>query len=768
MKKTGYILLTIIMTACCMFCISRKTLAADTWVWPVPSVGIGQNISTHFGQIIDAAPNGHEGIDIYSGMGTRIVASRSGTVCRVLRENEDIPGIYYGAGNGVVIDHGNGIYSHYIHMSSTAVSTGQYVQAGATIGYMGKSGNADGVHLHFAIATNSNGGGGRINNEPGNVTYTSIQIANEGDSFEGYLIVQKPWLHIVMNKDTGNVEIEPNSAARRTAQGCWRFDRQSDGSYIITSLYNGKVLDVSAASSADGTNVQVYTRWGGDNAAQRWFLCSDGTIATKLDTNKKLDVTGGIMSNGTNIQIFSANGTDAQNIYPYKRTNDSPDPFPSGMTIDEELVVSEGDQAQIHSTFTPQNSRETFLGINWSSSDESIASVDSNGVISGIKAGTATITAVSTFNDQWISQCEVTVESSVQTPEITSLSVAGYNVDLSWEASPPVDDNDVRVYEVCVYKDDNPEVLETTYTDIEETDLQFTVASHGNYRVTVAAVNLADGSRSKDVSRAFTVLDGEWIYYGVLPDDLPECEIQYLNHFKSIESAQSPGEGWVQGASRKIYNDAGVMYSPDPNPLQESDTLVLLGTYYYHYCNRSGSVEHYQTGSYNHEVILDNWDGRFEIVWQGADDSDSRYTVYRLKWLQSEYAGYPATCSEGSDLYYRGYRYQKKTVTTVYTWTKEDYWSEEPDPEASSVSYRVRQATYENRLVLPAGTERIEEEAFINNTSIEEVTVPNDCVNIGSKAFAGCTGLKRAYIPKNAEVADNAFEGCNQVVIIRY
>lgn len=110
------------------------------------------------GQIIDAAPNGHEGIDIYSGMGTRIVASRSGTVCRVL--HGDIPGVYYGAGNGVVIDHGNGIYSHYIHMSSTAVSTGQYVQAGATIGYMGESGNADGVHLHFAIATNSNGVGG--------------------------------------------------------------------------------------------------------------------------------------------------------------------------------------------------------------------------------------------------------------------------------------------------------------------------------------------------------------------------------------------------------------------------------------------------------------------------------------------------------------------------------------------------------------------------------------------------------------------------------
>ena len=271
-------------------------------------------------------------------------------------------------------------------------------------------------------------------------------IVNEGDSFDGYLIAQKPWMHIVMNKNTGNVELEPNQAARLTAQGCWRFDRQSDGSYIITSLYNGKVLDVSGASSEDGTNVGVYTRWGDNNAAQRWYLCIDGTIASKLDTTKRLDVTGGNMSYGTNIQIFSSNGTDAQNIYPYKRTTDSNDPFPTGMAIDSQLTVAEGEQTEVHSTFTPQNSRNIFLGINWSSSDENIATVDNNGVVTGVKTGTATITAVSKYNDQWVSQCEVTVESLVQSPEILSLTVAGYNVDLSWEASPLMDENDIRVY----------------------------------------------------------------------------------------------------------------------------------------------------------------------------------------------------------------------------------------------------------------------------------------------------------------------------------
>ncbi len=58
-------------------------------------------------------------------------------------------------------------------MNSTAVNAGQHVNAGDVIGYMGQTGNATGVHLHFAIATNDTGGGGRINNNPGQINYSS-------------------------------------------------------------------------------------------------------------------------------------------------------------------------------------------------------------------------------------------------------------------------------------------------------------------------------------------------------------------------------------------------------------------------------------------------------------------------------------------------------------------------------------------------------------------------------------------------------------------
>lgn len=38
---------------------------------------------------------------------------------------------------------------------------------------------------------------------------------------------------------------------------------------------------------------------------------------------------------------------------------------------------------------------------------------------------------------------------------------------------------------------------------------------------------------------------------------------------------------------------------------------------------------------------------------------------------------------------------------------------------------------------------------------------------IGRKAFVGCMGLKRVFIPNDTEIADDAFEGCQKVVIVK-
>ena len=62
---------------------------------------------------------------------------------------------YYGAseGNCVIIQHDNGYYSYYMHLSAITVQQGQSVATGQQIGAMGTTGNSTGVHLHFGLST---------------------------------------------------------------------------------------------------------------------------------------------------------------------------------------------------------------------------------------------------------------------------------------------------------------------------------------------------------------------------------------------------------------------------------------------------------------------------------------------------------------------------------------------------------------------------------------------------------------------------------------
>ena len=85
----------------------------------------------------------HSGLDIGAAYGASIVAADGGTVT--------IAGVNGGYGKCVMIDHGNGYYTLYGHMSSIAVSVGQSVSKGATIGYVGSTGVSTGPHLHFEI-----------------------------------------------------------------------------------------------------------------------------------------------------------------------------------------------------------------------------------------------------------------------------------------------------------------------------------------------------------------------------------------------------------------------------------------------------------------------------------------------------------------------------------------------------------------------------------------------------------------------------------------
>ncbi len=132
---------------------SSTGVAASTGglTWPVPC---STRVTSRFGTRSDPFTGQtatHNGIDIdgFNNDGNIIVAAADGTV---------ITASYDGAyGNYVVIDHGD-ITTLYAHMSGMAVSAGDYVSAGQTIGYLGATGRATGTHCHFEVFV----GGSRV------------------------------------------------------------------------------------------------------------------------------------------------------------------------------------------------------------------------------------------------------------------------------------------------------------------------------------------------------------------------------------------------------------------------------------------------------------------------------------------------------------------------------------------------------------------------------------------------------------------------------
>ena len=125
---------------------NRRHYGGGVFAWPAPSYTY---ISSEFGYRTaptTGASTFHSGLDMAAPSGSAILAAADGDVVAASYSSS--------MGNYVMIDHGDGLYTIYMHASSLLVSKGQVVSKGQQIARVGSTGISTGPHLHFSVRLN--------------------------------------------------------------------------------------------------------------------------------------------------------------------------------------------------------------------------------------------------------------------------------------------------------------------------------------------------------------------------------------------------------------------------------------------------------------------------------------------------------------------------------------------------------------------------------------------------------------------------------------
>ena len=149
----------------------------------------------------------------------------------------------------------------------------------------------------------------------GSVTFR-VNYLDIGTNFIANIIKVDSWSHVVNDNTNACIGKEVGNANEY-----YEFVRQSDGSYIIKSLEDGKYLDVSDGGNKNGQNVGFRDYTGENN--QRWYIkngSSGKILIPKNATESCLDISNNGSAVGTNAQLWESNGTTAQEFSIYTQS----------------------------------------------------------------------------------------------------------------------------------------------------------------------------------------------------------------------------------------------------------------------------------------------------------------------------------------------------------------------------------------------------------------------------------------------------------------
>ena len=379
MKRIVSVLMSIVVVlSCVVFIMPPNIVLAANYTWPLKtSINIsreftGSNYKTQ-----------HTGCDFSCSLGNDVYAIADGTVviatdygctgshyggtpacskgssCPAAKASSDGKGSY---ANRICIDHGNGVYSFYAHLSTGTfkVKSGDRVRQGQLIAKTGTSGKSTGPHLHFEIRVGGNSTNyaknprnylTKVNPVPNTVTTTpsiwknsdSYTVGNSAtltwnsvDNATGYWFsVWYKGEQIVTTQVSGSSEYTLNNLGEgeytayitayndsSSKQGSVTFrvnyvsgeQTIPNGRYqICSALDNSSVISISGASTDDEANVLLYANERHDNQYFDFEYLGNGYYKiTAKHSGKVLDVYWEKMEAGANVQQYYWNNGDNQ------------------------------------------------------------------------------------------------------------------------------------------------------------------------------------------------------------------------------------------------------------------------------------------------------------------------------------------------------------------------------------------------------------------------------------------------------------------------
>ncbi|MBQ9438045.1 MAG: Ig-like domain-containing protein, partial [Lachnospiraceae bacterium] len=202
---------------------------------------------------------------------------------------------------------------------------------------------------------------------------------------------------------------------------------KSSGSASSVTAVTGVALSDSAASLTVGetkTLTATVTPTGATTKKVSW-ASSDTSVATVSSSGNLTAEVKAVKAGTAKITATSADGTYISASCTVTVTKSVAETKPiTAIAIAETLSLTAGKTGTLTPTITPTDATNQTL--TWASSDETVATVSSAGVVTAVKAGKATITATATDGSNVVSNaCAVTVtESAAETKPITAIAIA--------------------------------------------------------------------------------------------------------------------------------------------------------------------------------------------------------------------------------------------------------------------------------------------------------------------------------------------------------